>query len=185
MATFNNNNPEPLTPTYTLYMSVNQEDLSLIQYYEEAIESHNNEILHNPMPDSGFDLIVPEEQELYAHKVNKINFQVKCEMRHNETHRTSPFYMYPRSSISKSHFRLANNTGIIDSGYRGCLMGMFDLVYTQQCVKCEKHCRLLQVCAPNLEPFKVVLLQNDNAMSQSTRGEGGFGSTGGISLPHV
>ena len=34
--------------------------------------------------------------------------------------------MYPRSSIYKTPLRLANNTGIIDSGYRGNLMGAFD-----------------------------------------------------------
>ncbi len=174
-------NTQPITPMYTLYMSIPEEEGSLVEYYNRAIDTHNNELLHNPMPDSGFDLVVPKEQDMVVHKVNKINFQVKCEMRHNETQRACPFYMYPRSSISKSHFRLANNTGIIDSGYRGCLMGMFDVVYTQQEVKCDKHCRLLQICAPNLEPFKVILVHQDNELSQSARGSGGFGSTGGES----
>ena len=176
---------QPVELNYTLYMNVNQEDLSLLEYYEKAIERHNNEILHNPTPDSGFDLIVPQEQEMMVHNVNKIDFQIKCELRHNETQRSSPFYMYPRSSISKSHYRLANNTGIIDSGYRGHLIGMFDLVYTLQNVKCDKHCRLLQICAPNLQPFKVVLVQNDNELSETERGNGGFGSTGGTSITMI
>ena len=31
------------------------------------------------------------------------------------------FYVYPRSSISKTPLRMANSVGIIDSGYRGNL----------------------------------------------------------------
>ena len=38
------------------------------------------------------------------------------------------YYMYPRSSLSKTKLRLANSVGIIDSGYRGNLIGMFDLI---------------------------------------------------------
>ena len=37
------------------------------------------------------------------------------------------FYLHPRSSISKTKLRLANSTGIIDAGYRGHIMAMFDI----------------------------------------------------------
>ena len=84
---------------------------------------------------------------------------------------------YPRSSISKTNFRLANNVGIIDSGYRGCLAGMFDVVHTMDDVKCSKGTRLFTNCTPTLEPFKVILVNNDNDLS-SSRADGGFGSTG-------
>jgi dUTPase len=39
------------------------------------------------------------------------------------------YYMYPRSSLSKTKLRLANSVGIIDSGYCGFLIGMFDIFY--------------------------------------------------------
>ena len=29
------------------------------------------------------------------------------------------YYLYPRSSISKTPLRMSNSTGIIDAGYRG------------------------------------------------------------------
>jgi len=165
-------------PEYTLYMHVNADNDNLFHQYEEAVQRHNNNVFHNPNVDSGFDLYVPEEIEMQVHKVNKVNFQVKCEMV-KETN-PSAFYMYPRSSISKSHFRLANNVGIIDSGYRGELIGMFDVIYSQEPVKCESNFRLLQICTPTLEPFKVVLVNDDSALSNTQRGEGGFGSTGGV-----
>ena len=36
------------------------------------------------------------------------------------------YYSYPRSSISKTPLLLANNVGIIDSGYRGNIKVAFD-----------------------------------------------------------
>jgi dUTPase len=32
------------------------------------------------------------------------------------------YYLYPRSSLSKTSFQLANSVGVIDAGYRGNLM---------------------------------------------------------------
>ena len=95
--------------------------------------------------------------------------------------KTTGFYMYPRSSISKSPLMLANHTGIIDSGYRGVLMGAFRTLEIQQTTQytVEKHTRLLQVCAPTLSPFSVELV-DETQLSTTSRGEGGFGSTGKI-----
>ena len=81
-------------------------------------------------------------------------------------------------SISKTKFRLANNVGIIDSGYRGNLIGMFDVLYSNMPVKCEKGTRLLQICTPTLEPFKIVMVESDNDLSTTNRGSSGLGSTG-------
>jgi dUTP pyrophosphatase len=86
--------------------------------------------------------------------------------------------MYPRSSISKSPFRLANSVGIIDAGYRGHLIGMFDIPSgeTSHIRKLDKY---LQICAPGLVPVFVELVSNLNDLGEETaRGAGGFGSTG-------
>jgi dUTP pyrophosphatase len=86
--------------------------------------------------------------------------------------------MYSRSSISKSNLRLANNVGIIDAGYRGHLMGMFDVIYTDQTVV-NKFDRHLQICAPGLIPIYVQLVDSKDILGIDTaRGDGGFGSTG-------
>ena len=85
--------------------------------------------------------------------------------------------MYPRSSLSKTALRLANCTGIIDAGYRGPLIGMFDcLTDTHEILK---FTRLLQICAPNLMPTFVRVIDTVEELGPETsRGEGGFGSTG-------
>ena len=83
--------------------------------------------------------------------------------------------MYPRSSISKTPLRLANSTGIIDAGYRGHLMGMFDVIYVNE-TNINKYDRHLQICAPGLIPIVVDIVEDLG--EETARGDGGFGSTG-------
>jgi len=84
----------------------------------------------------------------------------------------SAYFLYPRSSISKTSFRLANCTGIIDRGYRGNLGAFFDCICDSSM---EKGQRLVQICSPTLEPFEVQLV---SSLPFTDRGENGFGSTG-------
>jgi dUTP pyrophosphatase len=89
------------------------------------------------------------------------------------------FYMYPRSSISKSNFRLSNNVGIIDSGYRGNIGAFFDIYGgTNDVYIMEKGTRYVQICNSKLEPFKVVVVNDVILPGNTERGTGGFGSTG-------
>ena len=167
-------------PEYTLYISIQNCSADLQQIYFENAIKHNNNMYHNDFPDSGFDVFVPKEQVLSHQEVNKVDLFIKCEMINHVNRENIPsgFYLYPRSSISKTKFRLANNVGIIDSGYRGNLGAMFDVVYSSEEVKCEKHTRLVQICAPTLKRFKVVIVNSDSELSTTRRGAGGFGSTG-------
>ncbi len=85
------------------------------------------------------------------------------------------FYLYPRSSTgSRTPIRLSNSVGIVDSGYRGPLTAILDNVSDQPFVM-HKGERYFQVCAPNLTPISFTVVDQ---LSDTTRGEGGFGSTG-------
>jgi len=86
-----------------------------------------------------------------------------------------PFCVYPRSSIWKSHFRLANNVGIIDSGYRGTLYGPMHNVKNETNALVYGN-RYLQITMPDLQPFYVSVV--DKIKIDSQRGVGGIGSTG-------
>lgn len=115
--------------------------------------------------------------------INKVDFKVKCSAMIVEQANSdwicqpTPFYTYARSSLSKTPLRLANNQGIIDTGYRGNLIGMFDCL--SETYSPEPNSRLLQICAPGLLPICVNLVDNIEDLGPSTsRGEGGFGSTG-------
>ena len=84
--------------------------------------------------------------------------------------------MYPRSSISKTQLRLANSTGIIDAGYRGNLMAMFDVEESHTGTKFDRY---IQICAPSLVPIIVEIVDSLEDLGEETeRGTGGFGSTG-------
>lgn len=166
---------------YKLYMYVNHENKELNEIYDDKINIHNHKMMHEEYPDSGFDLFVPHDTEMSSYKVTKIDFQVKCKMVKvlpNGEERPCAFYMYPRSSISKTHYRLANNVGIIDCGYRGALCGMFDLINSTLDKVCPERQRLVQICTPTLEPFEIIKVESDSELGHTTRGSGGFGSTG-------
>ena len=98
------------------------------------------------------------------------------------------YYLYSRSSISKTPLRLANNVGIIDSGYEVNLIGVFDNLYYN--LSDEKYDifeprnfiinpydRLAQICAGDLRPFSVELVNHPDELGITERMDGGFGST--------
>ena len=168
---------------YRLYLYVDNEYNELNEIYQNKIDEHNTNLFsnENPHKDSGFDLYNPEEFMMKVTECNKMNLRVKCAMvrvLNDNTEIPCGFYLYPRSSISKTKFRLANNVGIIDSGYRGNLCGMFDVVNSVKEVLCPTHLRLLQICSPTLAPFEIVKVQSDTELGTTQRGTGGFGSTG-------
>ena len=151
--------------------------------YENRIVNHNNMFMTNPLHDSGFDVLVPNETSFQQPFVTQfIDMKIKTEMFYCEvdTDRisTCAFNVHPRSSISKTPLMLANHTGIIDSGYRGSLIGAFRMlpVANNSQYVVEKNARLLQICHPSLCPIYVVYTSADD-LSGSVRGEGGFGSS--------
>ena len=110
-----------------------------------------------------------------------IDMKVKAELIYCDTNKDnltfSPFQLYPRSSISKTPLMLANHVGIIDSGYRGNLIGAFRCLSPDKQHTIDKFTRLLQVCHPTLCPIYVVLVE-ESELINTERGSGGFGSTG-------
>lgn len=176
-----------------LIIFVDSNDTILKNKYVEAAANHNRKFMDDRFYyDAGFDLFLPKIENMLVNErfffeiphTNKVDFQVKCcakmhisaKMHINRDNYPTPFYTYVRSSISKTPLRLANNQGIIDAGYRGSIIGMFDS-FTKYSV--EPYSRLLQICAPNLVPIFVRIVDSIEELGPSTsRGEGGFGSTG-------
>lgn len=166
-----------------LNLFVDHDDVALKNIYMNAAHKHNLSLIEDPQfCNSGFDLFLPEEQTFTSGSVNKASFKVKCSAKicdfgDNIISYYTGYLMHPRSSLSKTALRLANCTGIIDAGYRGSLIGMFDCII-DNCV-IEKYTRLLQICAPNLMPIYVRIINTAEELGPDTsRGEGGFGSTG-------
>lgn len=138
---------------------------SLREWYEARVSKHN-ETCKDPYADSGFDLACPEDAKVTG--LFFIDFKVRGAMYNGDI--PSAYYLYPRSSISKTKFRLANSAGIIDRGYRGNIGAFFDCTES----KVERGQRLVQICSPTLEPFEIRLV---SSLSSTERGEKGFGSS--------
>jgi dUTP pyrophosphatase len=173
-----------------LTIFIDSNDTFLKNMYLESSIKHNNKIMNDPhFYDAGFDLFLPINEKTFTcdkTAANKVDFKVKCcaKMHIKDKSYFTPFYTYARSSISKTPVRLANNQGIIDAGYRGSLIGMFDCIYdgktNDNCIwQMEAYSRLLQICAPGLIPIYVTIVDTFEELGPSTsRGDGGFGSTG-------
>lgn len=184
-----------------LKIFVDSDDVDLRDIYINAAATHNQKMMNDPhFFDAGFDMYLPTNRHFYmperteAH-VNKVDFNIKCCAkvclldRESDSNKEyySGFYTHPRSSLSKTPLRLANSTGIIDAGYRGNLIGMFDCIWSDSNMSASqnsdhsaaKFTRLLQICAPSLMPIFVEIVDSVEALGPSTsRGAGGIGSTG-------
>lgn len=200
----NDNNGNPLASLLNMYdkvmvlrVFVDSDDDRLRDMYRNAAIAHNNKLLTNmPHIDAGFDLFAPETIDCFGpgwpqkSPVNKLDFKICCAARmHADTGKNfnTGYYMHPRSSLSKTQLRLANSTGIVDAGYRGHLIGMFDVVNIPPNGPADrvsdysgmKYDRYLQICAPGLVPIMVEIVDSLRDLGDETeRGAGGFGSTG-------
>jgi dUTP pyrophosphatase len=167
-----------------LRMYVKSSNEELVELYQQHVENHNKAVLDCHFPNSGFDVFVPHNTVFTEPcKTKMINMEIKCEMVYCESKHSMgdycAYYMFPRSSLSKTPLVLANHTGIIDSGYRGELIGAFKWFKydEEESYVVEKHTRLLQICHPSLCPIFVKMVSEDE-ITTTTRGEDGFGSTG-------
>jgi len=198
----------PPPPSYILKMFIMKQSTSasiptpeydkIVKTYEATVEEHNKKIHESLYPDSGFDLLIPfdySEHDLgyTKNRISSVTFRaplgVKCSMTHfNPTYNksiASGYYLYPRSSIVKTPFRLSNSVGIIDSGYRGEIMAVVDNInsesndiktYLSQYM--PPMSRMFQICSPTLQPFMVHIVDSEEKLGVTERGSGGFGSTG-------
>ena len=119
--------------------------------------------------DAGLDLYVLEDIIFEPGDTKLIKLGISC-----ESEGGSAYYLLPRSSISKTALRMSNSIGLIDGGYRGEIMASCDNIkdYTY---KVEKGQRLFQIVSPDLSPIDYSLV---DTLTDTTRGKGGFGSTG-------
>lgn len=158
----------------------------------KALNPELEELYKNPdhfhEGDSGFDLFTPEDVVVKLGETKFVDLQVQCEMTNSDSENIG-YQLYPRSSISKTPLMLHNSVGIIDAGYRGNIKAAVRYIPTEKDLSIisktnssdyptytiKKGTRLFQLCKFTGEPFKIKLVSE---LSDSSRGAGGFGSTG-------
>ena len=128
---------------------------------------------------SGFDLFCPSNVDCTHINKYMLDHNISCSMTYEG--RFVGYYLYVRSSTPiKTPLRLANNVGIIDSGYRGRIKGCFDIIDTKSNFNFEKGNRYMQLCPPDIgKPMKVHIVDAfHNLGKKNNRNCDGFGSSG-------
>jgi deoxyuridine 5'-triphosphate nucleotidohydrolase len=143
-----------------------------------SIIYNSNEINLNPAynESAGFDLICPRDIKCIHHgQVIVVDMEVKIEIIGNlglPTH----FIIIPRSSIYKHNLVLMNSIGLIDKGYRGNIKAIFLYVGENE-YTIPAGTKLVQVVSININDFNKIGIVTPDELSDSLRGERGFGSS--------
>ena len=135
---------------------------------DTALEMYQNHG-HFHEGDAGLDLYVLEDIHFKAGETRPIKMGISCEPEDGKA-----YYLFPRSSISKTPLRMANSIGLIDGGYRGEIMAVCDNIKSED-YTVEKGQRLFQLVAADSSPIEYEMVEK---IEMTTRGTGGFGSTG-------
>ena len=115
-----------------------------------------------------FDLYAPCDIELNKRRGNKIPLGIAVEVPKGYV-----MHIVPRSSIGlKTTMRMSNSVGIIDSDYRGEIAALYDC---DENVTIKKHERIAQGYLLKVPTCDIVEVDE---LSETERGNGGFGSTG-------
>jgi dUTP pyrophosphatase len=187
-------------PYYELkiYLDPSIVDSSTINNYNEKLAEIRKKIrdiyIGKPYAlDAGFDLFVPSDVTITAGTIGKkVNHGIKCSMTFIDctTNMVLPtaYYLYPRSSTgSKTPLRLSNSVGIIDVGYRGYIIALFDNIncirYTDKGKNNDytisHNDRVVQICGSNITyPILPKLVSSVDDLGITERGDCSFGSTG-------
>lgn len=83
--------------------------------------------------------------------------------------------VFPRSSIRNKELSLSNSVGVIDSGYRGELQATFNKLQGEASDKYNVGDKIFQMI---IIPYPPIEFNEVNELSNTERGDGGFGSTG-------
>jgi dUTP pyrophosphatase len=140
---------------------------SVKEYYKHKEYENEN---------AGFDLYTSENKSIYE-AVEFIPFGIKVVMRkvfETGNSEICHYWLLPRSSIYKSGLIMANSVGVIDASYRGEVKApVWSMTGTS---KVNEGDRLFQIVAPDMGWIRRVNVVE--SLPETSRGEGGFGSTG-------
>jgi dUTP pyrophosphatase len=163
-----------------LYLCV-PDDSSYYMYCDQAYKHNERDPGER---DSGFDVYC--EKEVYMNRGDtaflKFGITAACAVKERSgIKEPRAYWLMPRSSISKTPFVCANSMGLIDSGYRGPLMGAIKMLFGDNLETIKTGTRLFQIVSGSAKPWRrIIIVRSVEEFPKpgSERGSGGFGSTG-------
>lgn len=156
----------------------------LIRVTEQTnLELYNNHSTYHE-GDAGLDLFITSDVEIKPGETKLVDLGIQCQSR-SYTYNiwrwlTGDFYDYhsywliPRSSLSKTPLLLRNSVGLIDKAYTGNIKAPLYNT-SDESFFLKKGQRYLQLVNCDLSNIYFELVESHR---ETTRGEGGFGSTG-------
>ena len=135
------------------------------------VKLHENAVIpsYSKVGDAGMDLTITREIENTSFSVS-YGFGIAMEIPQGYVG-----LVFPRSSVRNQELILSNCVGVIDSGYRGELQATFKKTNGLDSLKYKVGERGAQII---ILPYPQVFMTEVPELSNSERGEGGFGSTG-------
>ena len=132
---------------------------------------HNNAVIpqYAKAGDAGMDLVATEVTDGYGFSVT---YGTGLAM---EIPEGFVGLVFPRSSIRKYDLSLTNCVGVIDSGYRGEIQATFRKEAGIPSKRYEVGDKIAQII---ILPYPAIQFIETDELSDTERGEGGFGSTG-------
>jgi dUTP pyrophosphatase len=132
---------------------------------------HNNAVIpkYAKAGDAGMDLVATEVTDSYGFSVT---YGTGLAM---EIPEGFVGLVFPRSSIRKYDISLTNCVGVIDSGYRGEIQATFRKEAGIPSKRYEVGDKIAQMI---IIPYPTIQFIETDELSNTERGEGGFGSTG-------
>ena len=132
---------------------------------------HPNAVIpsYSKFGDAGMDLTITREIENTTFSVS-YGFGIAMEIPKGYVG-----LVFPRSSVRNQDLILSNCVGVIDSGYRGEIQATFKKTNGLDSLKYNVGERGAQII---ILPYPQVFMTEVPELSDSERGEGGFGSTG-------
>ena len=118
--------------------------------------------------DAGMDLYALERITAPAHSIARVRTGIAIEIPDGYVG-----LCWDKSGLSMNH-QIKVLGGVIDAGFRGeLILGIYNLSDTEYVF--EKHHKVMQMLVQKVEQCEIVEAEE---LSDTTRGEGGFGSTG-------
>ena len=124
---------------------------------------------YSKVGDAGMDLTITREIENTSFSVS-YGFGIAMEIPQGYVG-----LVFPRSSVRNQDLILSNCVGVIDSGYRGELQATFKKTNGLDSIKYKVGDRGAQII---ILPYPTIYMTEVPELSNTERGDGGFGSTG-------
>lgn len=120
---------------------------------------------------AGYDLYCIEDLMIVPHNSVKVDTGLAIEI-------PEGYFgaLFARSGLAcENNIRPANCVGVIDADYRGPICAVLFNDQPDTCIKILAGSRIAQLV---IIPYQTVELEETSELSDTVRGEGGFGSTG-------